>query len=555
MNAMERVKAFAFFVCMVASSAMYAGNTSMTDSLIRRLDEVLANQHSYIKQKEECMTRLNDEIRQVVSDEKKFMLLGKLLDECRSYNTDSSLHIAKEKKILAEKIPAKPELAYDATMNIADIMGKAGMYKEALDLMSHISVRSLPDYLHPYYYHIYRTIYGLMADYSICKDKQAEYRILTDRYRDSLLMVNDKKSLPYILTKGDQYNANGEYDKTITLLTDYYAKMNKETHDVAIVAYTLSEAYRLKGDKDKEKTFLIISAISDIQSANREYISLVKLALLLYKEGDTDHAYRYLKISQDDAVKCNARQRILEVNDIIPIVNELYLGKIRQQQARLRTSVIAISILSLLLLTALFYVYKQMKKLAEAKREVTKSNERLKELNSELTRYNEKLTEANQMISENSYLKEEYIGRYMNQCSLYLEKLDLYRKSIGRLLNADKISELKKSVKSTSFIDEELKAFYDNFDKTFLQLFPTFVDDFNNLLADGEKIVPKTEGSLTTELRIFALIRLGITDSVKIAQFLRYSVTTIYNYRTKVRNKAAGDRDKLESELMKINRN
>lgn len=552
---MKKMKTLVLAICVIASSAMYAGDNSMTDSLIRRLDEVLANQHSYLREKEERMNKLNNEIRQVAADEKKFMLLGKLLDECRSYNTDSSLHIAKERKSLAERIPEKPELADDATMNIADIMGKAGMYKEALDLMEGISVRSLPDYLRPYYYHIYRTIYGLMADYSICKEKQAEYMKLTDKYRDSLLMVNDKTLLAHLLIKGDQYNANGEYDKAIELLAGYYDKMDKETHDVAIVAYTLAEAYRMKGDKEKEKIWLTISAIADIQSANREYTSLGKLALLLYKEGDTEHAYKYLKISQDDAVKCNARQRIIEVNDIFPIVNELYLGKIRQQQGRLKISVAAISVLSLLLLLALFYVYKQMKRVADARKEVLKSNGRLKELNAELTRYNERLAEANRMISENSHLKEEYIGRYMDQCSLYLEKLDLYRKSIGRLLNADKISELKKFVKSTSFIDEELKAFYDNFDKTFLQLFPTFVPDFNNLLAESEKIVPKTEGSLTTELRIFALIRLGITDSVKIAQFLRYSVTTIYNYRTKVRNKAAGDRDLLESELMKIGRN
>lgn len=543
-----------FLILYVLLSPAIHADRHVLDSLMRRLDNVIDNKQSYMNQKEGRIDKLKYELRSTMSAERRFELLGTMLDEYRSYDVNAALRVAKEKKQLALKIPEKPELLSDATMNIADIMGLAGMYKEALDMMGGISVKTLPHYLHPYYYHIYRTIYGLMADYSISDDERAKYQILTNKYRDSLMMVNDKQSLAYILTMGDQYNANGECDKAIDLLTDYYQSLGDNIHDVAIVAYTLSESYRIKGDTEQEKKYLAISAISDIQSATLEYMSLYKLALLLYHEGDTQHAYKYLKTSMDDAVKCNARLRILEINNIFPIVNDVYLDKIRTQQTRLKGSIIAISILSLLLLAALFYVYKQMKKVAAAKREVIKSNDRLQQLNRELTDYNDKLTEANRMITENSYLKEEYIGRYMDQCSLYLEKLDLYRKSVGRLLNADKLTELKKLIKSPSFLDEELKAFYDNFDKTFLRLFPTFVDDFNRLLAEDERIIPKTEGSLTTELRIFALIRLGITDSVKIAQFLRYSVTTIYNYRTKVRNKAAGDRDQLEMELMKIGR-
>jgi hypothetical protein len=152
----------------------------------------------------------------------------------------------------------------------------------------------------------------------------------------------------------------------------------------------------------------------------------------------------------------------------------------------------------------------------------------------------------------NSYLKEEYIGRYMDQCSVYLEKMDNYRRSLGKIAATGNVEELYKNIKSSKFIEGELKEFYANFDNTFLQMFPTFVEDFNALLTNDEQISLKTGERMNTELRIFALIRLGISDSVKIAQFLRYSVTTIYNYRTKVRNKAAGDRNLLEQEVMKI---
>lgn len=288
-----------------------------------------------------------------------------------------------------------------------------------------------------------------------------------------------------------------------------------------------------------------------MKSAVREYISLRKLAVLLYQEGDIDRAYSYLKLCMDDAVFCNARLRILEILQIFPLINDTYQQKAEKQQEQMKWALVSISLLSIFLLIAIFYVYKQMKRVAAARHEVIDANKRLKELNEELHRYNLQLKEANHIIAENSYLKEEYIGRYMDQCSVYLEKMDNYRRSLGKIAATGKVDELYKNIKSSKFIEEELKEFYANFDNTFLQLFPTFVEDFNTLLAEGEQIYPKANERMSTELRIFALIRLGITDSVKIAQFLRYSVTTIYNYRTKVRNKAAGDRDQLEQEVMK----
>ena len=284
----------------------------------------------------------------------------------------------------------------------------------------------------------------------------------------------------------------------------------------------------------------------------RIFATVPKLAVLLYQEGDIDRAYSYLKLCMDDAVFCNARLRILEILQIFPLINDTYQQKAEKQQEQMKWALVSISLLSIFLLIAIFYVYKQMKRVAAARHEVIDANKRLKELNEELHRYNLQLKEANHIIAENSYLKEEYIGRYMDQCSVYLEKMDNYRRSLGKIAATGKVDELYKNIKSSKFIEEELKEFYANFDNTFLQLFPTFVEDFNTLLAEGEQIYPKANERMSTELRIFALIRLGITDSVKIAQFLRYSVTTIYNYRTKVRNKAAGDRDQLEQEVMKI---
>lgn len=548
---MKRIIIF-LYICSVCAYQLHAANNnSVVDSLLLQLDQIIQNRPVYIEQKEKKLNDLRKALRQRISDENRFRLLGEYLDEYRSYNTDSSLYISRERYQVALRMKNQ-EHQDNALMNTAEIMGTAGMYKEAIDLMQNVHINLLPDELHPYYYHIYRTVYGLMADYAVTEREKKLYAEITDKYRDSLLLVNKDNLLVYTLIQSDQYNVRGEYDNAIQLLTDYLAGQIDNVHDVAICAYTLSESYRLKEDTEKEKEYLILSSIADMRSAVREYISLRKLAVLLYQEGDIDRAYSYLKLCMDDAVFRNARLRILEILQIFPLINDAYQQKTEKQQEQMKWALVSISLLSIFLLIAIFYVYKQMKRVAAARHEVVDANKRLKELNEELQRYNLQLKEANHIIAENSYLKEEYIGRYMDQCSVYLEKMDNYRRSLGKIAASGKVDELYKHIKSSKFIDEELKDFYANFDNTFLQLFPTFVEDFNALLADGEQIYPKASERMSTELRIFALIRLGITDSVKIAQFLRYSVTTIYNYRTKVRNKAAGDRDLLEQEVMKI---
>lgn len=538
-------------LCTICMCRLHAADSSRADSLLLKLDQAIKERPIYMEQKELKLAELKRQLHRQIPDEERFAILGTLLDEYRSFNTDSALHMAEEREQIAIRLGNR-EYIDNARMNKADVLGMTGMYKEVMDLMRNIHIDRLSVDIHPYYYHIYRTVYGLMADYAVTAYEKKLYTELTDKYRDSLLLVNKDNLLIHTLIQSDQYNVRNEYDKAIRLLTDYLALQKDYEHDVAICAYTLSESYRLKGDKEKEKEYLIVSAMADMKTAVREYISLRKLAVLLYQEGDIERAYSYVKICMEDAAACNARLRKLEILEIFPIINDAYQQKTEKQQDQMKWALVSISLLSLFLLLAIFYVYKQMKKVAAARREVIDANKRLKELNDELHLSNAQLKEANHSIAENSYLKEEYIGRYMDQCSVYLEKMDNYRRSLGKIADTGNVEELYKNIKSSKFIEGELKEFYTNFDNTFLQLFPTFVEDFNALLADDEQISLKAGERMNTELRIFALIRLGITDSVKIAQFLRYSVTTIYNYRTKVRNKAAGDRDLLEQEVMTI---
>ena len=526
-----------------------AKDNKSTDALLREIDGLVKNRRTYGVEKETRITDLKRLLAEAASDEQRYGFCGRLFDEYRAYNLDSSFVYAQRKEELAHRLN-KQDYLDDSAMNMAEVMGTTGMYKEALELLGKIDKKTLPDYLYGYYYHLYRTIYGLMGDYAVTEKAKKEYYRMTDLYRDSLLQVNASDSLGHALVMADKCIVHARYDEAIDMLMEYYRKPSLDDHAQAMIAYTISEGYRLKGDKQGQKHYLALSAIADLKSAVKEYVSLRKLASLVYEEGDIDRAYNYLKCSLEDATLCNARLRTLEISQVFPIIDKAYQLKTERQQREMKISLICISLLSVFLLAAIFFVYKQMKKVAAARREVVDTNTLLQELNEELHDSNSQLKEMNHTLSEANYIKEEYIGRYMDQCSTYLDKMDLYRRSLNKIAAAGRVEELYKAIKSSQFLDEELKEFYANFDVTFLQLFPSFVEEFNALLT--EPMQPKPGEQLNTELRIFALIRLGITDSTKIAQFLRYSVTTIYNYRTRVRNKAVGERDEFEAKVMQI---
>lgn len=518
---------------------------------MKQLDNIIANREIYLKQKNAELDSLQRQYDLSKEDVGRFNSLNSLYDAYNAFNVDSAYSISQQQEAIAKRMGDSNFLIH-AKMNKANILGKTGMYHETIELMDSIKFCELPDYLRPYYYHIKRTVCGLLEDYSAFDEERKYYHDLTNSYRDSIMSVNPYGSLAYVITKTDYLNVNGKPAEALEEMKTFMASNNLTEHEIAICAWTLSESYAKLGDKDKQKEQLLISSISDMKASVREYISLRQLAMLLYSEGDLERAYRFLTIAVEDATKCNARQRIIELNAHYPMINDIYVGEIKAQKKTLTWTIVIITVLTVFLFVVLLYTRKQMRKVAEARKTIQEAYEKLNGLNAELHKSNHRLHEANRDIAEISELKEVYIGRYMDQCLEYIDKLDTYRKQLGKLCNSGKNDELKKVLKSTTVIDEELKEFYNQFDKTFLSLFPTFVEDFNNLLMPEEVIIPKKKGCLNTELRIFALIRLGITDSDKIAKFLRYSLTTIYNYRTKVRNKAKGDRNLLEQEVIKI---
>ncbi len=525
------------------------GNNGI-DSLLKVLDKTVDNYQLYSNQKEEKLNKLKDLLKITSTDLQKYEICGQLYDEYRSYKSDSALTYAREKLQIAEKLNNTHDLT-NARLNLAAIMGLNGLYKEAMDILSVIQISQSPD-LKAYYFHIYRTIYGYMADYTVSSQEKIRYNRLTAAYRDSLLVVNPPNSATHIMVRSDQLIVSKQYDEALELLMNYYPTVKEDVHTKAIIAYSISSAYLGKNNRKLEKQWLAVSAIYDIQSATKEYISLRRLAFLLYEDGDVDRAYKYIRRSLEDALFCNARLRTYEISQMLPIIDKAYQNQTEARQKQLVTSLVSISILTLFLLIAIVLVYRQMRKLSAARKELSSANEQLNNLNHELSSTNDRLNNTNETLVEANLIKEEYIGRYMDQCSLYIDKLDGYRRLLNKTAAAGKIQDLLTTIKSKQFIEDELELFYTNFDSTFLQLFPTFVEEFNNLLIDNEDTQLKQGELLNTELRIFALIRLGIKDSVKISHFLRYSLSTIYNYRTKLRNKAICPRNEFEDRVMQI---
>jgi len=540
-----------FFFCIFLSIPIFAG--SEMDSLLRVLDRTVDDFQIYSNMKEAKINKLKDLLKYTTSYSQKYEICGKLYDEYSFYKSDSALVYARKKLLIAEKLNNKRNLT-DARLNLASIMGITGMYKEAMDIVNKVDVNEAPD-LKAYYFHINRTIYGFMADYASSSQEKRRYDEITAAYRDSLLIVNAPSSSAHVMVRSDQLIINKKYNEALKLLLNYYPTIKNNIHDRAIIAYSIALAYHGKHERDLEKRWLTTSAIYDLQSATKEYISLRLLAYTLYEDGDVDRAYKYIKRSLDDALFCNARLRTFEISKMLPIIDKAYQQQSDSRQRLMMITIFSISTLSVLLMLAIFFVYRQMKKLAVARKNLSDANKLLNDLNHELSATNIQLNNTNETLLEANLIKEEYIGRYMDQCSAYIDKLDDYRRLLNKTATAGKIDDLLRVIKSKQFIEDELKEFYDNFDSTFLQLFPTFVDEFKLLLSDYEDVTLKSGQLLNTELRIFALIRLGITDSVKISHFLRYSLSTIYNYRTKLRNKAICKRGEFEENVMRIGSN
>lgn len=531
---MKNLTCYIVSFLLVCPVCMPAKNTD-NQTLLQRLDKVIDKKETIQLRKEREIENLKAELAHTSDPSERYRLFGSLFDAYLHYQADSALHYVNEKMEILPQLN-RPEVENEIILNRATVMGVMGMYIESIEQLEKIDPRHLDEATLLSYYQTYRACYGWLADYTTHQREKQKYLQKTDMYRDSIISIMPSEA-NRTTAAAEKNIVRGKADVALTMLNDALTKTTDERQKVYIY-YTMSEAYHLQGDLHKEVYYLALTAIADLESSVREYASLQKLAHLMYKLGDIDRAYKYLSCSMEDAVACNARLRFIEVTEFFPIIDKAYKWKEEKERNISRAMLISVSLLSLFLLTAIFFLYRWMKKISAMRHDLSLANEQLLAVNKEL--------------EQTGKIKEVYIARYLDRCVNYLDKLETYRRSLAKLAMASRIEDLFKAIKSEQFIRDERNEFYNEFDKSFLKLFPNFISSFNELLVQEARICPKSDELLTTELRIFALIRLGVVDSNRIAHFLGYSLATIYNYRSRMRNKAIGDKERFEEDVMNL---
>ncbi|MCE5204826.1 MAG: DUF6377 domain-containing protein [Porphyromonadaceae bacterium] len=552
-------KAISFLILIVVS-AVYGGNILATDT---QQDQVLRRLYGMMESKQTFMSKKEDRISAIkmmlatpnISNLQQYEINLQLYNEYKTYISDSAIYYAKQNIALAGSLDDRYRMN-ESKLSLTSLYIISGLYIESLDILNQIDRSELTDNLLIYYYDSYKQLY---RNYSFNNPNTSVYTEKSSLYRDSLLNVLNKGSNHYQIVFAEKLFDENRLAESKQILESLVNQSKEEDHEKAVLTYALANIYRKEGNVNKQITYYAISAICDIRNAIMENASMQALAVTLFEIGNIEEAYDCIKSSMEDAMFCNARLRTYEISQILPIIDSAYQERVRNQKSELQLFLILVSLLSLFLIIAVIYVYRQMKKIARIRKELYQTNLKLNELNEDLQHTvdqlndtNKKLSDVNNELSESNEIKETYIGHFLDLCSTYIDKLEKYRNTLNKKAVERKLEELFRMLKSHEMIDQELKELYSLFDNIFLNLYPNFVEEFNSLLVEEERFNLKPDELLNTELRIFALIRLGITDSSRIANFLRYSANTIYNYRTRVRNKAAVPRDKFESYVMKI---
>jgi hypothetical protein len=507
------------------------------DSLLTELDKTLKEVPVFDQEKE---VRLSDLKRQLIqkdlSEEDRHQTYFQLYREYEAYIVDSAMYYVNRHLNFARETKNNYWIN-ECNMQLARMYSTFARFLESLNLLDSINKNDLIGDQLGSYYNSYAEVYLYWSEYSD-ESESLKFSQMRNAYRDSALMVIPQNTYSYDINSGRKYIELHDFTRAEKALLPHLATFEPNTREYAILTSMIALLYETKGDIQMQKIYLAESAIADIYASIKENTSLRILSYYLLTDDDIVRANRYVKKSLEDANFYNARLRNIQILKILPIIDKAYQLQQEKHQRNLLGFIVAIGILLLFLVGLVFYLISQRNKLAKTRQEVIAAYDELKQINRHL--------------SETNHIKEEYIGRFLNQCSVYIDKLEAYRKSLNKKASGGKLDELYQMLKSSQIIEDELKEFYRNFDSTFLNLFPDFVDEFNKLLPEEERIILKNENELSVELRIFALMRLGITDSAKIANFLRYSITTIYNYRSKYRNKSLVPREKFEETVMKI---
>lgn len=535
------------FLLLGRSGFVRAANDSLLTALTHAIQAAPAYDAAAVKDIALIQQQFHPEQQ---TQEAAFLHYEKVYEAYRLFNYDSAYTYVLKLAGTAYALH-NPALITKAKLRQCFLLLSAGLYKETYDSLRAIRASQLLPEWKGEYYSLWGRYYYDLAGYANDRFHSVDYDIEGSRYLDSALLFYPPGSVELQYYSGLRLLKQGKTAEAATFLDKLMGNHQLTAHQLALTASTLSSIYLHNGNTDKAIALLIQATVADIQSSTKETVAIFHLAELLYKQGDLKHAIICIESGIASAGVYGARQRKIQASSILPLIEGERIAGIEAQKSLLIKYAVLVTLLVLALLALAWVVLRQVKKLKQSRRALTEANETQQVINRQLEESNRRLGEANEKLEEASKIKEEYIGYFFNADAAFYSKLEKLKANIEQKLNERRYEDIRFYLAKMDARKEKEELLL-SFDRIFLNLFPHFVAEVNALLREEEKIKLKEGELLNTDLRIFALMRMGVNDVEKIALILGYSVKTIYSYKSRIKNKALIPGDDFEEKMMRI---
>ena len=540
-----------YILFLLLPTTLSAG--SKTQQLRQKLDNLLEQRKALIDNKNKDINRLKKNLTTSENTLKRLQTYEQLFEEYYVFQFDSAMTYLNKGIKLAKE--TQNTYYYNSnTISKAELLSIGGLYSEAIHEIEQVDTTGLDKAQHfEYYFSLFR-IHTYWADFCNDKTYTPTHRLKAQEYLKKAMPFCDETDKTYeyylgeyaVFVLNNPQAARAHYVKAIKQLP-------QNSRFYAMSCFALSGSYGNEGNTEKQEEFLLLSSIADIENCTMENFALQNLAMYIFEHNkdELDLAQQYIQTALEDAHFYNNRLRIIEISSKLPVIVSSYQQTLNQRNKVQMTAIIAISLLLLFLLSAVFYIVKQTKRLSLQQQELQKNNNQLSELNTQQKELNTQLHDLNALLVDTNRKRERLAKLYIDLCAKYIARLKKQQTLVKRKIKANQITELLSQLSSERLSEEDAATFLSRFDKAFLDLYPDFTEELNSLLLPEGQIQNKSTDELTTEQRIMALIRLGVKESAEIADLLFYSPQTIYNYRSVLKGKAI-NKETFEEEVMKL---
>lgn len=534
----DSIKSTSAAAALVVRTGGYARDTH---AAIDRLDSVIRRRPDIEKEKQLEISKARQRVIAAESDEERLNNMKLYIYEYRKYNLDTLLALAQQWVKMAQEI-GNDSMIWRARLMEAEGLKGTGQFFESLRMLDSFPAKWKKAF-RARLLNRYVSIYYSLSDMAVSPVEKELWTNRLNAYRDSIIMESEPGSLPYWMNLIEYHSTSDPPAKTLAEIDAMPGNIVNEA-DPGVLAYIRGRTLERLGRRDEAKYHYAIGAAFDLGRSVRKYESLQELSRMLSEDGDDTRAYRYIMMSLDDMRSSNARGRMRRVVEYMPIVASAYSSAEASAQ-RLRTiQLTTVTALAIALAVAIFFIYKKNRRLVTERRRLHYKNEELEHLRTQLS-------EANVTLEESAKVKERYLGYLFNLCSDYIGSLDRYRLSLLQRVKAGKMKDITEILAAPQG-NEHLQSFFKQFDQIFLDMFPDFIEKLNALLTPDYNLTPKPGELLSPELRIYALVRLGISDSTQIAAFLHYSPQTVYNYRFRVRSHSSLSKEEFDAAVREL---